>query len=233
MYRFKIGDYMKKLFAICLVAVLLVTSVGVISAADSVSVTATGDLPGSINVKLISGGSVADSAILTNGNGYSTSFSVDDDSCSVVASGSSDYSFSVTGSADSGFVVHSKLISSEVLGSDDDTTGNNTDDTTNDTTDDTTGNSTDDLIDDETDDSTDDSIDDETDGADDETDDSDDTNPPAKVDSKKPVKKEKVKKQDDKKPEKKVKTTPATGFPIVVLVLALMVAIFVPFARKK
>lgn len=107
----------KKLLGILVIAVFLITSVGAISASDSISVKVTwdgGDAPDSVTVNLIKDGNVVDSAKLSASNSWKTTFKVDDDGLykvSEVVSG--DYSYSVSGNANSGFVISNKLVKTD------------------------------------------------------------------------------------------------------------------------
>lgn len=123
----------RKLFTILLVAIFLIASVGFVSAADtsddgkssshsiSVSINWNGDSqsdrPGSVTVKLVKDGAVVDTATLTAGNSWSTTFTTSGDgSYSVQQAGDlSDYSVSTSGSASSGFVITNTL-KEDVLG---------------------------------------------------------------------------------------------------------------------
>ncbi|WP_458453185.1 hypothetical protein [Methanobrevibacter sp.] len=253
----------KKFLTIFIIAVFLITSVGVVSAADSISVKVVWDdysQAGHVTVNLIKDGQVVDSASLSPGNSKTT-FKVDDASGNYRVSEviSSDYSYSVSGSASNGFVISNKLVKQDVLSASDDepvldedtpddkvssneenneiaetdapVTSDNGNDGTgadNSNNNNTNNNSTDNNSTDNN--STDDKP----------TDDS--SNKKTDSNSKKPVKKttttktttSKVVKKENKKPENKTKTKHKnTGFPVAVLVLAVFVAAFVPFSRKK
>ncbi|WP_458404961.1 hypothetical protein [Methanobrevibacter sp.] len=255
----------KKLLTIFIIAVFLITSVGVVSAADSISVKVVWDdhsQADHVTVKLIKDGQVVDSASLSPDNSKTT-FKVDDASGNykVTEEISSDYSYSVSGNASTGFIISNKLVKQDVLSASDDepvldddtpddkvssneenneiaetdapvTSDNGTGETGdgNSNNNDTNNNSTDNNSTDNN--STDDKP------TDDSSKNKTDSN------SKKPVKKttttttktttSKVVKKENKKPENKTKTKHKnTGFPVAVLVLAVFVAAFVPFSRKK
>lgn len=253
---------MKKILAICIVAIFLITSLGIISAAEdtnSISVKVIGDdLTDQIKVNLLCDGKVVDTAILDSTNSWKTTFKVDaDGNYKIKTEDISDYSISIKGDADKGFVITTKLAEQDVLGaanveeSDNDViaaengslddgiiaanegnssngilTANNTNNSTNGTN--ATGNSTDDN-----------STSDENSTEDNATavgssngDNSAQDNEPAKKTVTKKVTKKTVTKKVNK-PANNTKTKYKTGLPVVVLVLAAMVAIFVPFARKK
>lgn len=238
----------KKIFAVSVVALFLIVSIGAVSAEKSIDVKATGDLPGKVTVSLMCDGKVVETASLNSGNSWKTTFTIDDDgNYSVVVSGDSDYSFSLSGNAEKGFVVNSKQL--EVLGAADsqleeddsadgqlevlgaaedvqlgiegnDTDNNDTNDTdTNDTDDIDDTNVTEDINETVPDGVYDDPI---LDGVD------------ALGDSEAPdkdVKKDKpVVKKENKTHQAKLRHT---GFPLVVLVVAVFAAIFIPINRKK
>ncbi len=259
----------KRIFAIFSIAIFLIVSIGIISAADTqddLSADAdavssskvipvkivwddagnTGARPASVTVSLIKDGAVVDTVTLSESNSWSATFNAQSGgSFKVTQSGSlADYSVSISGSADSGFVIVNQ-IKADALGASeneapiaenasddsdaaDDQLSNDTDETNATDSDDsnaTDENSTDDNSTDEN--STDDSN--ATDGnstVDNQTD-----NTPAKN----PVTKEQIKKVV--KPIKKNNVTKTqlrnTGIPLVVLVVAAFAAVFVPFSRNK
>lgn len=105
----------RKFLALCIFLLFLIISVGIVSAEDGdvkqIKVRATGDMPSTITVSLLGDGKVVDTATLSQGNSWSTTFKVNaDGDYHVVANENPDYSMSVSGSADSGFVVNSKQI---------------------------------------------------------------------------------------------------------------------------
>lgn len=236
----------KKLISACILLFFLIISVGIVSAESgdvkSIHVSATGDMPEAITVSLLCNGKIVDSATLSNGNSWSTTFKVNDDGdYSIVAKDNPNYSMSVSGSEDNGFVVHSKHIGEKLAAgnddpvkendsSDDTVAANNvsdvnvTDDnaTEDNGTDDDNGTVPGDVIDNSTDKNINKS--------------DKDTN---KSNINKTVIKNKIVKKETKKPvEKKENKTNKvklrnTGLPLVVLVIAAFVAIFVPISRKK
>lgn len=110
----------RKFLALCIFLLFLIISVGIVSAENEdvkqIKVRATGDMPSTITVSLLCDGKVVDTATLSQGNSWSTTFKVNaDGDYRVVANENPDYSMSVSGSADSGFVVNSKQISAEKL----------------------------------------------------------------------------------------------------------------------
>ncbi len=278
----------KKLFAILIIATFLIVSVGVISAAeDSIPVKIvwdgnSNDRPSSVTVNLIEDGVVVDSAQLSSGNGWKTTFKVDDDGhYQVTVESGSDYLSRVYGNAKSGFVIKSHVIKSDVLSNDDDSssdksTSSDSDSSKTDapasdkrlsdsdnsvsdigthingssplTADDSNGTKDDNSTSDDTN-GTDDanSTDDSTDNSTDDSKSSDDSKDKStKKDSKTTTKttkttettkiasSTKIIKQDKKKPENTTKSKMNhTGFPILVLIIAVFAAIFIPLNRKR
>ncbi len=233
----------KKLLGILVIAVFLIISVGAISAADSVSVKVTwdGDAPDHVTVNLIKDGKVVDSAQLSASNSWKTTFKVDDDGLYKVSEiVSDDYSYSVSGNANSGFVISNKLVkTADVLGASEDEAiaDSSADDVLEDNSSDVE-NSTETGDTNTTDDSnvTDDTnvTDDETDGTDTE-DESEEVNETITTTITEHQVTKLVKQVDKKKPVNnttKVKNR-NTGFPVAVLVCAVFAAAFVPFTRKK
>ena len=241
----------KKLISACILLFFLIISVGIVSAESgdvkSIHVSATGDMPEAITVSLLCNGKIVDSATLSNGNSWSTTFKVNDDGdYSIVAKDNPNYSMSVSGSEDNGFVVHSKHVGEKLAAGNDDPVKEN--DSSDDTlavnnvsdvnvTDDnaTEDNGTDDdNADDDNGAVPGDVIDNSTDKNINKSD--KDTN---KSNINKTVIKNKIVKKETKKPvEKKENKTNKvklrnTGLPLVVLVIAAFVAIFVPISRKK
>jgi hypothetical protein len=248
---------MKKIFAILIIAIFLITSLGIISATEDsnlISVNAVGDdLPNQIKVSLLCDDKVVDTATLSSANSWNATFKVDGDGdYKIKTEEISDYSLSVKGDASKGFVITSKLLNRDVLGAaeDDDSndglsmannasgeddsssddlmaatnnTSNNlpleaTNNTSNNGTVAATGNSS------------------SNNGTNSSGNSTDDNATSKKTVTKKKVTKKtvtkKVKQKPVKKPKKETKKY-KTGLPFVVLVVAAMVAIFVPFARKK
>ena len=278
----------KRIFAIFLVAIFLIVSVGVISAADDQSdVSAdvdvkkvsnskvisvkivwddadkTGARPDSVKVNLVKDGAVVDEVTLSESNSWSATFKAqsDDGTFKVTQSGNlGDYSVSTSGNADNGFIIVNK-VKADVLGASEDETPLAED--TSDDAKDVEGSTPDDVIGDENDTET-NSTEEESDSSDDNATDeetaSDDANtteeetasdganatdvettsagPTEKVidtPTKNPVTKEKVKKVI--KPLKKNNVTKEklknTGIPLMVLVVAVFTAIFVPISGRK
>lgn len=246
---------MKKIFAILIIAIFLITSLGIISATEDsnlISVNAVGDdLPNQIKVSLLCDDKVVDTATLSSANSWNATFKVDGDGdYKIKTEEISDYSLSVKGDASKGFVITSKLLNQDVLGAAEDDDSNDdlsmannasgeddsssddlmaaTNNTSSNGTVAATGNSSSNNGTNSSGNSTDDNSTD---------DDSTDDNATSKktVTKKKVTKKtvtKKVKQKPVKKPKKETKKY-KTGLPFVVLVVAAMVAIFVPFARKK
>lgn len=280
----------KRIFAIFLVAIFLIVSVGVISAADDQSdVSAdvdvkkvsnskvisvkivwddadkTGARPDSVKVNLVKDGVVVDEVTLSESNSWSATFKAQsgDGTFKVTQSGNiGDYSVSTSGNADNGFIIVNK-VKADVLGASEDETPLAED--TSDDAKDVEGSTPDDddVIGDENDTET-NSTEEESDSSDDNATDeetaSDDANtteeetasdganatdvettsagPTEKVTdtpTKNPVTKEKVKKVI--KPLKKNNVTKEklknTGIPLMVLVVAVFTAIFVPISGRK
>lgn len=205
----------------------------------SVKVRWDGDsskIPGSVTVKLMRGGSVVDTAVLSPANSWSATFKVTGDGSYSVVEAQNGFTASVSGNANSGFVITNKIASNEVLGAADDA-GDNTadgdgqdpnsaDDAANDGSDDTNNtNETDDNATDDTPAPIADSTQDNDTGASNTTNTSKKSEPVTKE-----VVKQKVVKHTKKTP---TKVNHKTGIPMVILVVAVMAAAFVPFARKK
>lgn len=279
----------KRIFAIFLVAIFLIVSVGVISAADDQSdVSAdvdvkkvsnskvisvkivwddadkTGARPDSVKVNLVKDGVVVDEVTLSESNSWSATFKAQsgDGTFKVTQSGNiGDYSVSTSGNADNGFIIVNK-VKADVLGASEDETPL-AEDTSDDAKDVEGSTPDDDVIGDENDTET-NSTEEESDSSDDNATDeetaSDDANtteeetasdganatdvettsagPTEKVidtPTKNPVTKEKVKKVI--KPLKKNNVTKEklknTGIPLMVLVVAVFTAIFVPISGRK
>ena len=279
----------KRIFAIFLIAIFLIVSVGVISAADDQSdVSAdvdvkkvsnskvisvkivwddadkTGARPDSVKVNLVKDGVVVDEVTLSESNSWSATFKAHsgDGTFKVTQSGNiGDYSVSTSGNADNGFIIVNK-VKADVLGASEDETPL-AEDTSDDAKDVEGSTPDDDVIGDENDTET-NSTEEESDSSDDNATDeetaSDDANtteeetasdganatdvettsagPTEKVidtPTKNPVTKEKVKKVI--KPLKKNNVTKEklknTGIPLMVLVVAVFTAIFVPISGRK
>lgn len=256
----------KKLFGILIIAIFIITSIGVISAEDldSISVTAVwddngNDRPTKIIVELLEDGKVVDSAKLSENNSWNATFEVDGDGeYSVEVSPISGYSTSISGNAKHGFVISNSLIESEVLGAEDEKAAvdnlsqgedeflevnegddeslkvnisddsyilaNNTGNSTNSTNFTNSTNSTDPTGD--------------------NSKSTDDKNKTKDSPKKKKTKTTttttttttKVLKDDKKDPANNTTTATAdknTGFPLIVLVIAVFAAILIPLVRKK
>ena len=251
----------KKLLTILVVLLFLITSISVISAVDdsntiSVKVLWEDDIaevPDEVVVNLLKDGKIVDSAKLNDTNSWNTTFEVDDDgNYEVEEVISDDYSTKITGNAKEGFTVKNALAKQDVLGAaaedslkessaddnlsqaeddlasagdnfllGDNSTGNGTSNSsTNSSTNNSTNNST--VI----------ATNDDNDA--DSNDDDDDSDEKTTTTITTTTTTKKVTKQDDKKPENTTETkNNNTGFPIIVLVIAVFVAIFVPLSRKK
>ena len=188
-------------------------------------------------------------------NSWKTTFKVDDDGDYQVKEViSDDYSTKITGNPKDGFVITNTLVKEDVLGaggdnpaddvSDDklaDGEGSNpsdggsnpiTSDQPADQQSNGTGNSTNNETSD--DNSTDETTGDESTDDDSTDDDSGDDDATTTKTTTTKTTTTKVVKKDDKKPENTTKTKKNnTGFPIIVLVIAVFVAAFIPFSRKK
>lgn len=246
----------KRLLMVSIIVIFLITSVGAISAADDISVKVVwdgGDTPDYVTVNLLKDGKIVDTAKLSSENSWKTTFKVDDEGDYQVSEvDSSDYSSSISGSAESGFVITNTILKEDVLSaseddsledssadddlSQDDTpalTENETAPEENYTTEDV--NSTDVMDDNSTED-------------DNATDNDTTTEEITEIDADVTVTSEttkvvkKDKKPADAKVAKKDKNNTKnitksknnnTGFPVVALICAVFVAAFVPFSRKK
>lgn len=235
----------KRIFAIFSIAIFLIVSIGIISAADTqddLSADAdtvsnskvipvkivwddaakTGARPASVTVNLIKDGAVVDTVTLSESNSWSATFKAQsaDGSFKVTQSGSLvDYSVSISGSADNGFVIVNQ-IKADALGASE----NEVPIAENASGD---SNATDDQVSNDTaETNATDSDSNATDGnstVDNKTD-----NTPAK----KPVSKEQIKQVV--KPINVTKTQLRnTGIPLLVLVVVAFAAVFVPFSRNK
>lgn len=250
----------RKLLTIILVAVFLITSLGVISAAkdsDSISVKIVwddnvDDKPDFIKVNLLKDGKIVDSANLNESNSWKVDFSVDDDGkYQVKEEISSDYSAKIKGNAQEGFVITNKLVKTDVLGAGDNQTpleessnasqlsANNESgliEASNDSAKQnnaSSGNGTQNSTDTNSTNSTNSTVpeeDDDDDTDDDSSDESTSTVTTTKI-TKTVVKK--APKEAEKKPVNTTEKMKKTGFPLIVLVIAAFVAIFVPISRKK
>ena len=235
----------KRIFAIFSIAIFLIVSIGIISAADTqddLSADAdtvsnskvipvkivwddaakTGARPASVTVNLIKDGAVVDTVTLSESNSWSATFKAQsaDGSFKVTQSGSLvDYSVSISGSVDNGFVIVNQ-IKADALGASE----NEVPIAENASGD---SNATDDQVSNDTaETNATDSYSNATDGnstVDNKTD-----NTPAK----KPVSKEQIKQVV--KPINVTKTQLRnTGIPLLVLVVVAFAAVFVPFSRNK
>ncbi len=241
----------KKIFVVMILALFLIVSIAAISAQDSIPVKAVweGDVGDIITVNLLRDGNVVDTVNLTSANSWKTAFDVDGDdgSYNVSVVESKDISSSVNGTADTGFVVSCSLTrdvlkasdeyssvegasqddnssedANEILGATDAVNGTANNNTNSNTT--STSNTT-------TEDSN-------TAGSDKTNDEKDDSTSKQKtITTTKTTKTTKIVSKEakkDKKPDNKTKTKmDNTGFPIIVLVIAVFVAILVPLSRKK
>ena len=214
------------------------------------------DIPDSVTVNLMKDGKVVDSAKLSEKNSWKVNFTVDEDgNYQVQEVISSDYSININGNAQKGFIITNALIENDVLGAGDDETpledasdndqladdneseliganndtatgaNNGTGNGTNGTAggaNNATGNGTDNSTD------TNSTIPDDNEDSDDNSDDK--TTTKTTTTTKTVVKK--VPKEVKKKPADTEKLK-KTGFPLVVLIIAIIVAIFIPFARKR
>ena len=231
----------KKLFAILGILLVLVVSVGVISAEENanddtqvenskvkVSVSwnddgNTDNRPSSISVTIKSGGNVIGTLTLSQANGWQDSLSATGGDYSISIDDVASYSKEISQNGDSFNVVYSND------GQDVDDTPENVSDDDSDIVDD--DNSTDDddsdIVDDDnsTDDDDGDSDLNGTNGNDDSL--NVDKNAPLKN---KIVKQNKVLKQNNNVTKKQLRQT---GLPIAVLVLVLIVVALVPISRRK
>ncbi len=256
----------KKLLAVFIVFVFLITSIGVISAADdsntiSVNVLwddSVDDVPDEVVVNLLKDGKIVDTAKLNAKNSWNTTFEVDDDgNYEVKEVISDDYSINITGNAEDGFIIKNALAEEDVLGatpdedsledsSDDDNLSQAEDDlvsagensilgdnsTGNGTSNSSANNSTNNSTNNATSNATNNNKDDGADSSDDGDDSGKKTT--TTTTKTKTTTTTKVTKQDNKKPENTTKTkNNNTGFPILVLIIAVFVAVFIPLSRKK
>ena len=217
----------KKLFAILGILLVLVVSVGVISAEENanddtqvenskvkVSVSwnddgNTDNRPSSISVTIKSGGNVIGTLTLSQANGWQDSLSATGEDYSIYIDDVASYSKEISQNGDSFNVVYSN-------------DGQDVDDTPENDTDDDS-----DIVDDDnsTDDDDGDSDLNGTNGNDDSL--NVDKNAPLKN---KIVKQNKVLKQNNNVTKKQLRQT---GLPIAVLVLVLIVVALVPISRRK
>ena len=251
----------KEILIVLLVAICLITSVGVISAANDshfipVKIVRNGDgnIPDFVIVELIKDGKVIDTKKITAEDSWKTTFKVDDDGNYKVKEKTLDgCSFTVSKDGD-GFIIKNVFDKEEVIGVSNDesvaadefadedmitatddesildvdatggknlTDGNGTGNSNS--TDNSTGESN------STDNSTDDATVDTNDDVDDAADDSDDEKT---ITTTKTTTTTKIIKQE-KKPVNTTSNNIKTGFPIVVLVIAVFVAAFIPLSRRK
>lgn len=250
----------KKIFTIFLIAILLIISAGVVSAADNqddskvISVKINWDdaakiseRPDQVKVNLIKDGNVVDTVVLKESNSWKATFKAQGDGTfNVKVADLDDYSVKVGGDANAGFIVTSSLKADVLSASEDESVVQEDSDSDDVLSDDETTFDENETDENETDDDGDD-----TNGTDDENATDEEVNDTASddgenidgvmptVDSQKtPITKEK---QDThkivKKPLKKHKIAKSkmrnTGLPIVALVVILGIVAFVPFSRKK
>lgn len=234
----------KKVLSIGVLALLLVISVGFVSAqSENINVQAAGDMPDQITVSLLCDGNVVGTATLNNDNSWKTTFDVGDDgNYKLVAKKDSGYSFSVSGNAKDGFVISStKIVTEDVLGVAgdiqlaDDGDGVAGDIQPADGGDGVAG----DIQPAEDDDNSTEDNSTEENATDDNTTDEDvsqevtSAGSPAgekTVDSKVVKKDKPIVKKENKTVKAKLRNT---GIPLVVLVIAVFAAIFIPFNRKN
>jgi len=240
---------------VSIIAIFLITSVGAISAADSISVKVVwdgGDAPDHVTVNLLKDGKIVDTAKLSSGNSWKATFKVDDDgNYQVSEEDSTEYSSSISGSAESGFVITNTILKGDVLSaSDDDSledssagdelsqdddsalTENETVTEENDTAEDE--NSTDVAEDTSTEDDNvtdNDTATDEVTEIDEEVTITSETTKIVKKDKPSDTKVAKKDKNNTKNVTKSKNNN--TGFPVVALICAVFVVAFVPFSRKK
>lgn len=232
----------KKLLAIFVIAVFLITSVGAISATDSISVKVIWDgnsVPDSVTVNLIKDGNVVDSAKLNKSNSWNTTFKVDDDGSYQVKEVVPDnYTYTVSRNADSGFVISNKFVKTvNVLTA----TGNNSvvKDSANSTVSQESGdvikvNDTQNVV--NASESSDANVTEENNETEDTTAATDDK-PGNVTETVTTTTTEheilKIIEHYDKQPSNPTKVNLNTGFPVAILVCAVFVAAFIPFTRKK
>ncbi len=252
----------KKIFAAMLVALFLIVSVAVISATDSIPVKAVwnGDEGDIITVNLLKDGHVVDTVNLTSANSWKTAFDIDDGdgSYNISVVESKDFSSSVNGTADTGFVVSCSLTGDVLKATEDDSSvegtsqddssveGTSQDDNSSEevnvvlgTTATVNGTANNNTNSNATTASNSTSGDNNSTGSD-KTDDKKDDSPSKEKTTTTTTKTTKTTKvvtkeaKKDKKPNNKTKTImDSTGFPIIVLVIAIFVAVLVPLLRKK
>ena len=252
----------KKLLTVGIIAIVLLLSVSVISATDSdasgdvdkqgvsksisVKVKWTGDaskMPENVTVDLLRDGSVVDTAVLSKGNSWSATFNVNEDgSYKVLEKNADAFDVSVKGNADTGFEITNKIVSEEVIGASEDSDNpaeednagegaadgdDNVDDNAADEngTDDTNGtddNATDDVSAPAVDSAQDNATSDDA---------SDNTNASKKTEpTTKEIVTQKIIKYTTKNP---TKVDHKTCIPMVILVVAVMCAAFIPFVGRK
>lgn len=114
----------KRLLIILIISIFLITSVGAISASNSISVKVVwdgGDAPDHVTVNLVKDGKVVDSAELSSKNSWKTTFNVDDEgNYNVTESASEDYSSKITGDEMAGFVITNHLVNDVLKSGDED-----------------------------------------------------------------------------------------------------------------
>ena len=230
----------KKLFTILIVAVFLLTSVSIISAAETsddesdssqeISVRIewndtghTNERPNSVIVSLLKDGKVIETKKLNASNSWSTTFTVDGDrSFSVNESKITGYSVSTKGDASNGFVITNtiKTIKLGVAADDDSNEENNTTSAEENETQNETTNATIKKVNITEDNGTEDNVTEK---------DNTTTIVIEKQNTTKIVKKQ-PKKSDN--PEPKINLRNA-GIPILILIVVAFIAVFVSYTRKK
>lgn len=132
----------KEIFAIFFIAALLIVSAGAVSAADSQDdskqitvkinwndAAKVSERPNQVSVNLIKDGSIVDTAVLNESNSWKATFNAQGDgNYKLKASDLNDYSSSIGGSADAGFIVTYALKADVLSASDDEGVVENADD---------------------------------------------------------------------------------------------------------
>ena len=242
----------KKLSGILIIAIFLIISIGVISAAeDSISVEViwednANDRPTEITVNLIKDGKVVETAELNESNSWKTTFKVDDDGdYKVIESEISGYDTEISGDANRGFIIKNSLIKSDVLGAsgvetpeddilaDGSNTSNNLISANNESVASNSSNSVNNISTTSNSNDTNNSTNSTNDNANSTVDDNSDGDEVSTTTTKTTTVK-KIIKHDKKKPVNDTKSADKkTGFPLAVLVVAVFAAAFVPLTRKK
>lgn len=253
----------KRIFAVFAIAIFMILSAGIISAADNQDDAAAADVktvsdskiisvkivwddagktgarPSSVNVNLVKDGKIVDKVTLSESNSWTATFKAqsEDGNFKVIQSGNHDgYSVSVSGNADNGFVIVNQIKADALTAGEDDVSAEvNASDVSNeaDESNDTVENATGDNA-------TEEETADESNAADDSNVTEGNSTADNQTDkntngSSKSVTKEQIKKVV--KPIKKHNVTKVqlrnTGIPFAALVVAAFVAVFVPFSRNK